>query len=212
MRARTDASTVTVGECSTPRAAWQHLELPCHASELKDLVAFAWRAMNGFCEEDERIVGHAADPYHRIDTRQTSRHLVVRHNDEVIANTRRPFALYASGFAPRWYVPRSDVDQGALNATEGQTFCPYRGLFSYYDIGDASRAAWSYEHAWDEAKRISGMLSFEPELVSVELDGRRLRLEPGQNVIFHTAWAETSPSKKRRLPAKHDKHAVKGTP
>jgi hypothetical protein len=25
-------------------------------------VAFAWRAMDAFYEEDERIVGHAADP------------------------------------------------------------------------------------------------------------------------------------------------------
>jgi GntR family transcriptional regulator/MocR family aminotransferase len=34
--------------------------------------------MDAFYEEDERIVGHAADSYHRIDIRQTSRHLVVR--------------------------------------------------------------------------------------------------------------------------------------
>jgi hypothetical protein len=29
--------------------------------------------MDAFYEEDERIVGHAADSYHRIDIRQTSR-------------------------------------------------------------------------------------------------------------------------------------------
>ena len=34
--------------------------------------------MDAYYEEDERIVGHAADAYHRIDIRQTSRHLVVR--------------------------------------------------------------------------------------------------------------------------------------
>ena len=39
--------------------------------------------MDAFYEEDERIVGHAADPYHRIDIRQTSRHLVVRDGDRV---------------------------------------------------------------------------------------------------------------------------------
>jgi len=37
--------------------------------------------MDAFYEEDDRIVGHAADPYHRIDIRKTSRHLVVRHRD-----------------------------------------------------------------------------------------------------------------------------------
>ncbi len=62
--------TVRAGEHAKPRAAWRHIELPGHASELKDRVAFAWRAMDAFYEEDERIVGHAADSYHRIDIRQ----------------------------------------------------------------------------------------------------------------------------------------------
>ncbi|MET9271905.1 DUF427 domain-containing protein [Kribbella sp. NPDC003557] len=168
-----------------PRAAWQHTELPDHASELKGRVAFAWRAMDAFYEEDERIVGHAADPYHRIDIRQTSRHLVVRDGDRVVADSSRPVVLYESGFAPRWYVPREDVDESALTAVEGQTFCPYKGLCSYFDIGGEHRAAWSYEDAWTEVRRISGLVSFEPDKVEVELDGRRLRLEPGQGVVSH---------------------------
>ena len=177
--------TVRAGEHAKPRAAWQHTELPDYAGELKGRVAFAWRAMEAFYEEDERIVGHAADPYHRIDIRQTSRQLTVRYQDRVIAETSRPLALYESGFAPRWYVPRDDVDQAALTPADGQTFCPYKGLASYYDIGGARRAAWSYEDAWAEVRRISGLVSFEPDKVQVHLDGIRLRLEPGQTVIPH---------------------------
>ena len=177
--------TVRVGEQGKPRAAWQHTDLPDYADELKGRVAFAWRAMDVFYEEDQRIVGHAADPYHRIDIRQSSRHLVVRHGDRVIADTARPLALYESGFAPRWYVPRADVNESALTAVEGQTFCPYKGLCSYYDIGDAHRAAWSYLDAWPEAERVAGFVSFEPDKIEVSLDGRRLRLEPGQSVIPH---------------------------
>jgi uncharacterized protein (DUF427 family) len=153
----------------------------------KARVAFAWRAMDGFYEEDERIVGHAADMYHRIDIRQTSRHLIVRHDDRIIADSTRPLALYESGFAPRWYVLRADADESALTPVEGQTFCPYKGRCSYYDIGNARKAVWSYEQAWDEVKRISNLLSFEPDKVLVDLDRRRLSLEPGQNVISHGA-------------------------
>jgi uncharacterized protein (DUF427 family) len=177
--------TVRAGEESKPRAAWQHTELPGYAGELKGRVAFAWRAMDAFYEEDERIVGHAADPYHRIDIRQASRHLVVRHQDRVIADTTRPLALYESGFAPRWYVPRGDVDFSALTPAAGQTFCPYKGVCSYYDIAGARKAAWSYEDAWTEVRRVSGLVSFEPDRVEVDLDGTRLRLEPGQSVILH---------------------------
>jgi uncharacterized protein (DUF427 family) len=177
--------TVRAGGQSRQRAAWQHVDLPDYAEDLKGRVAFAWRAMDGFFEEDERIVGHAADAYHRIDIRSTSRHLVVRDGDQVVADSKRPLVLYESGFAPRWYVPRDDVDEAALTKVETQTFCPYKGLAAYYDIGSRKHAAWSYEDAWDGVRRISGMVSFEPDEIEVSLDGVRLRLEPGQNVISH---------------------------
>jgi len=176
---------VRAGQRAAQRGAWQHTELPGYATELKERVAFAWRAMDAFYEEDERIVGHAADSYHRIDIRQTSRHLVVESGDRVVADSARPLVLYESGFAPRWYVPRGDVDQSALTPVQDQTFCPYKGVCSYYDIAGARRAAWSYEDAWPEVRRISGLISFEPDKVAVRLDGTRLRLEPGQTVIPH---------------------------
>ncbi|MDG4824488.1 DUF427 domain-containing protein [Asanoa sp. WMMD1127] len=173
------------GDRTAPRAAWQFVGLPDHAKDLADRVAFAWRPMDAFYEEDERIVGHAADPYHRIDVRRTSRRLEVRDGDRVIADTSRPLVLYESGFAPRWYVPRADVDPAALTEVGGQTFCPYKGLASYYDIGRRRRAAWSYREAWPEVRAVADLVSFEPDLIEVRLDGRRLALEPGQSVVPH---------------------------
>ena len=181
----TDWYTVQAAGKQAPRAAWRHTGLPGHADVLRDRVAFAWRAMDAFYEEDERIVGHAADPYHRIDIRQTSRHLVVREGNRVVAETRRPVVLYESGFAPRWYVPREDIDLSALTPVEGETFCPYKGLAGYFDIGAGKRAAWSYPEAWPEVERVSGFVSFEPDVVDVTLDGRKLALEPGQTVTPH---------------------------
>ncbi len=177
--------TVRSGDQVAQRAAWQHTGLPAHASELQSRVAFAWRAMDAFYEEDERIVGHAADPYHRIDIRQTSRHLVVRHGEHVIADTTRPLVLHESGFAPRWYVPRADIDQSALTLAKNQTFCPYKGICSYYDIGETRSAAWTYPDVYPEVGRIANFVSFEPDIVTVHLDGKQLHLEPGQSVIPH---------------------------
>ena len=74
--------TVRAGEQSKARAAWQHTELPDYAGELKGRAAFAWRAMDAFYEEDQRIVGHAADLYHRID-QWTERLVRVRSGDFV---------------------------------------------------------------------------------------------------------------------------------
>jgi len=183
---------VQAGEQSAPRGAWRHIDLPAYAGELQGRVAFAWHVMEAFYEEDERIVGHAADSYHRIDIRQASRHFVVRHRDRIIADSKRPMALYESGFAPRWYVPRADVDESALTPVERQTFCPYKGICSYYNIGDANLAVWSYPDAYPEVGRISNFLSFEPDIVSVQIDGKQLQLEPGQTVIPHGPDRELS--------------------
>jgi uncharacterized protein (DUF427 family) len=177
--------STTAGDRRVDHAAWQHTALPEHASILRDRVAFAWRAMDAFYEEDERIVGHAADAYHRIDIRQTSRHLVVNLGDRVIADSKRPLVLFESGFAPRWYVPRADIDETSLTPVEGQTFCPYKGLASYYDIGDRKGAAWYYPQAWTEVARIRNLVSFEPDKIDVFLDDKQLALAPGQNVIPH---------------------------
>jgi uncharacterized protein (DUF427 family) len=184
--------TVRTGQRSTPRSAWQHTDLPDYARDLREQVAFAWRAMDAFYEEDERIAAHVADSYHRIDIRQSSRHLTVSHGGRIVADTTRPLVLYESGFAPRWYVPRADVDEASITPAEGQTllapakgqtFCPYKGLCSYYDVVGVCRAAWSYKDARTEVRRISGLVSFEPGKVEVRLDGVRLRPEPGQTLV-----------------------------
>jgi uncharacterized protein (DUF427 family) len=177
--------SMSVGDKSVDHAAWRHTALPDHASALQDRVAFAWRAMDAFYEEDERIVGHAADAYHRIDIRQSSRHLVVKLGDRVIADTRRPLVLFESGFAPRWYVLREDIDETALMPVERQTFCPYKGLASYYDVGSRKRAAWYYPHAWTEVARVSNLVSFEPDEVDVFLDDKKLVAALGQSVVEH---------------------------
>jgi uncharacterized protein (DUF427 family) len=141
--------------------------------------------MDAFYEEDERILGHAADPYHRIDIRRSSRHLVVHKDEQLVADTHAPLVLYESGFAPRWYVPRDDVIADALNPVEGQTFCPYKGLASYCDVGDARNAAWSYRAPFDEMARIADLVSFEPDKVTITIDGEKLEPAPGQTVLPH---------------------------
>src|SRR6184192_2235709 len=73
-----------------------------------------------------------------------------------------------------------------------EAFVGTKGLCSYYDIGDARFAGWSYREAYPEVGRISGLISFEPDVVSVFLDGTQLHLEPGQAVIPHGPDRELS--------------------
>ena len=160
--------SVSAGGAKADRAAWQHPSLPAHAKVLAGRVAFAWRAMDAFYEEDERILGHAADAYHRIDIRTTSRHLVVRANGQVIADTRAPLALYESGFAPRWYVPRQDV------ATE--QLVPCIALAGQVLVGSREMRALGIEAAYSVVDRVGEERAFaEPAAALADLAERVAR-------------------------------------
>jgi uncharacterized protein (DUF427 family) len=52
-------------------------------------------------EEDEPLIGQARDPFHRIDSRRTSRHIVVRIGGEIVADTTRAVALFETGLPTR---------------------------------------------------------------------------------------------------------------
>jgi len=172
-------------ERTVPRAAWEHTALPPCARVLEGRVAFAWRAMDGFYEEVERIVGHAADAYHRIDIRQSARHVEIISGGAQLVTTDRALVLYESGFAPRWYVSRQDIDDGLLVAVERETFCPYKGICNYYDVNGVGQAGWAYLQPYREVDRIDGYVSFEPDKLEVSIDGERLEPEPGQQVVAH---------------------------
>lgn len=173
------------GDKAVRRGAWEHTALAPHAQLLTDRVAFAWTAMDGFYEEAERILGHAADPYHRIDIRPSARHLSVLRHGVPLIETERALVLYESGFAPRWYVPRADVPGGLLTPIRHTTFCPYKGVCHYFDVEDVGQAAWAYPDPFREVDQIDGYVSFEPDKLEVHIDGRRLEPAPGQHVVAH---------------------------
>ncbi len=123
------------------------------------------------------------------------RRMRVRFGRDWIVDSEDVLLLFEPGHYPMAYfreadvspetLQRADIDDSALRRVEHQTFCPYKGLRSYYDIGDANLAAWSYRDAYSQVGRISDLVSFEPDIVSVELDGVRLHLVQGQTVIPH---------------------------
>jgi hypothetical protein len=77
-------------------------------------AAFAWRALNVSLkrtsvspEADERILGHATDPCHRIDIGRSARELLMRQDDQPVAGTYAPLVRDESGCASRRYEPAS---------------------------------------------------------------------------------------------------------
>ena len=135
------------------------------------LVEIAWDAPDEWLEEDEELLGHARDPFHRIDARRTSRHIRVSIAGEVVADTRRAVALFETGLPTRWYIPRDDV-LAELSRNDGhRTTCAYKGHATHWDAAGEQAIAWSYDLPLNDAMPVRSMLAFYNERVDTEVDG-----------------------------------------
>jgi hypothetical protein len=76
--------------------------------------------------------------------------------------------------------------QGPLGRNpNGQFLVPGMPDRVLYDIDGIRHAAWSYRVPLDDMEAIGDLVSFEPDLVDVTLDGGRLEPQPGQSVTPH---------------------------
>jgi uncharacterized protein (DUF427 family) len=172
-----DASywSVVHGDRLLENAVWSYPEPLAGAEALAGLMAFRFAALDRWLEEEEAVIGHPRDPYHRIDVRQTSRHVRVSLNGEVVAETRRAKVLFEAGLPPRWYIPLEDVRQAVLVESDKGTVCAYKGHASYWSarVGDALEedVLWAYREPLHDARPVEGHVAFFNEHVDIELDG-----------------------------------------
>ena len=146
--------------------------------EHEGLVGVKWSAADEWWEEDERVFGeHPRDPRHRVDVRQSSRHVLVAWQGTVIAESRRAVLIAETDVPLRYYLPRADVRFELLRRSELTTWCPYKGLASYYDleVNQARRpgALWSYEAPLvDTPPGLVGLIGVWHEKLTVTVDGK----------------------------------------
>jgi uncharacterized protein (DUF427 family) len=170
-----DASYWSVG--GVENAIWGYEDPIESASWLKGYVAAYWDKFDAWFEEDEEVLGHLRDPYHRIDIRRTSARVTVRAGGEVVAESERPLLLFETGLPVRAYLPLEDVRQDLLVEGDKTTVCPYKGVASYWSVNGIGDAAWSYMEPIPEAGSIEGLVSFLGEGVEVEIDRTVARSE-----------------------------------
>ena len=142
---------------------------------LVDHLTFTWDAMDSWFEEDEEVFVHPRDPYTRVDTVHSSRHIRVEVDGQVVAESYRPVFLYETGLRTRYYLPKQDVRMDLLEPSPSLTRCPYKGIAHYWSLnlgGQTHRdIVWSYPHPIPECTRIENLLSFYDEKVDIYLDG-----------------------------------------
>ena len=167
---------LVVGDRHVTDAAWHHPDSPVEA--LRDHVRFEWDALDTWFEEDEQVYVHPRDPFKRVDVLRSSRHVVIRIDGTVVADSTRPTLLYETSLPTRWYVPKTDARLDLLTPTATTTSCPYKGTAEYYtatvDGTEHEDVAWWYRHPTRESAPIAGLIAFFDERVDVEVDGQAL--------------------------------------
>ncbi|MEV6798301.1 DUF427 domain-containing protein [Micromonospora rifamycinica] len=175
-RAGSSFHDLTVGGLTLPNAAWTY-----PGDVFSETVCLAWREWFGqgierWYEEDEEVFVHPRDPFSRVDSLSSSRHVVVRHQGVVLADTRRPVLLFETGLPTRYYVPAADLARELLLPSDHRTRCPYKGVASYWSLrdvpGPAGRSiAWFYPEPLPSVANIAGLTAFYPDRVTILVDG-----------------------------------------
>jgi uncharacterized protein (DUF427 family) len=144
--------------------------------DLAGYVILDHHGFDAWYEEDEPVVGHPRDPFHRVDMRRSSRHVRVELDGELLAESSRATLLFETSLPTRFYLPREDV-LSDLQPSGKRTYCPYKGQASYWSLEVPGRAqqdlAWTYEDPLAEAAPVTGLVAFFDERVDVVLDGER---------------------------------------
>jgi uncharacterized protein (DUF427 family) len=166
-----DASywTVSANGSSRENAIWAYESPIEDAAWLRGYASLYEEKADEWWVEDERVVGHLRDPFHRIDVLPSSRPVRIEAGGETLAETDRAMLLFETGVPPRAYVPRADVRAPIEPVPDKRTMCAYKGEARYWNVGGVEEAAWSIEFPRPEGTGIAGCLAFDPERVDVQI-------------------------------------------
>ena len=165
-----------VGNHFEENAVWSY-ETPFDEGEsYAGYLAFYWKKMDQWLEEDEEIFIHARNPYKRIDAIQSSRPVRVVLGGETVAESSQAHFLFETGMPTRYYIPTEDVRMDLLAPTETKTGCPYKGSAVYWsaEVGGEKYEdiVWSYPEPLPEVHKIAGLVCFYNEKVDdIFVDG-----------------------------------------
>lgn len=137
-------------------------------------VTVPWGTVERWLEEDDEIIVHPRDPYHRIDVLNTSRRVVVRVDGEEVARSESVRILFETGLPQRYYLPRDDVHMERLSRSLVRTGCAYKGYAEHFDHGsEVPAVAWSYREPRPEVALVRDLVCFYQERpeVALEIDG-----------------------------------------
>lgn len=163
--------SMTVGDAVIPDAGFRFDDV-----DLADHVVLRWSAFD-WHEEAVPMIVHPQDPFVRISTRQSDRHVVVEYRGTRLAESRRAVLLLETELEPRWYLPSEDLTPEIFVDSDTTSGCPYKGFASYLSLRDDRRGkdlAWFYPDPLPDAEPVRDLVSFWNERVTIVVDGEAI--------------------------------------
>jgi uncharacterized protein (DUF427 family) len=122
-------------------------------------------------EEALRRSGYVERPDYRVDILARRNRIVVRSDDDLLAETERPLLVDEQDHGLVFYLPRDDVRMDRLEPSDTVTYCPFKGRAAHWRLvgTDGPDVAWSYEEPYQEVARIAGYVAFYQDRVTVEI-------------------------------------------
>lgn len=111
---------------------------------------------------------------HPITVAPTRKHVTVRVNGELVAETDDALTLQESTYPAVQYIPARDVVASVLRDSDTQTYCPYKGDASYHHVITASGdtvedALWTYREPYPAVADIAGHVAFYADKADVSI-------------------------------------------
>jgi uncharacterized protein (DUF427 family) len=169
---------IRIGDRFEKNAAYMIVNPPDDVVDVKGYISFKWNAIDHWYEEEEEIFIHPRDPYKRIDIVDSSRHIQVVIDSEIVADTKNPRLLFETGLPVRYYIPAEEVKKEFLIDSDLNTGCPYKGTASYYSVKTGenihNNVVWYYSDPIDESARIKNYICFYNEKIDIIENGKLL--------------------------------------
>lgn len=127
---------------------------------------------------------------------KTDRHLVIKWNDVVVADTKEAFWVLETYHPPTYYLPPSCLNFSAVTlstSSKYQTMCEWKGAATYHDLTfkpteeTVKAKIWSYESPTAGFKDIKSYLCFYASSVPWKcyVDGEQVNPQAGS---FYGGW------------------------
>ena len=118
---------------------------------------------------------------------RTGRRIRVVHEGSVLVDTVEAMRVLETSHPPVYYVPPAAISMEHIQRSGSRgSFCEFKGVASYWNLGAAHDVAWSYERPTRGFEALAGYLAFYASRVDeCWVDDERVIPQEGD---FYGGW------------------------